>query len=105
MRHSSMSSSIAAGTRSISEWERHSPASGFRARSGIGRPPRCRAGKDAETYATDVVREQELVQRYRSHRKFSKMHEHEARLERLQAERVDAPKATKKLRLPAGALA
>ena len=27
--------------------------------------------------------ERELVQRYRSHRKFSKMHEHEARLERL----------------------
>jgi ATP-binding cassette subfamily F protein 3 len=33
------------------------------------------------------------------------MHEHESRLEKLQAERVDAPKATKKLRLPAGALA
>jgi ATP-binding cassette subfamily F protein 3 len=33
------------------------------------------------------------------------MHEHEARLERLQADRVDAPKAARKLRLPAGALA
>ena len=52
-----------------------------------------RAVKDADTHATDVAREQELVQRYRSHRKFSKMHEHEARLERLRAERVEPPRA------------
>src|SRR5512146_2270760 len=45
------------------------------------------ASKAAETQAEQIAREQELVQRYRSHRKFSKMHEHEARLERLQAER------------------
>ncbi|HEV8698139.1 MAG TPA: ATP-binding cassette domain-containing protein, partial [Candidatus Limnocylindrales bacterium] len=45
------------------------------------------------------------VQRYRSHRKFSKMHEHEARLERLQADQVAAPKASRRLRLPASALA
>ena len=64
-----------------------------------------RAVKDADTHADQIEREKELVQRYRSHRKFSKMHEHEARLERLQAERTEAPKATKKLRLPAGALA
>jgi ATP-binding cassette subfamily F protein 3 len=32
------------------------------------------------------------------------MHEHEARLERLQADRVEAPKAGRRLRLPAGAL-
>ena len=64
-----------------------------------------RAVKDADTTAEQIEREKELVQRYRSHRKFSKMHEHEARLEKLQAEKVDAPKATKKLRLPSGALA
>ncbi|HEY7130937.1 MAG TPA: ABC-F family ATP-binding cassette domain-containing protein, partial [Candidatus Limnocylindrales bacterium] len=64
-----------------------------------------RAAKDAETQAGSIEREQELVQRYRSHRKFSKMHEHEARLERLQADRVEAPKSSRKLRLPAGALA
>jgi ATP-binding cassette subfamily F protein 3 len=43
-----------------------------------------RARKDAETRAGSIEREQELVQRYRSHRKFSKMHEHERRLESLQ---------------------
>jgi len=64
-----------------------------------------RAVKDADTQADSIEREKELVQRYRSHRKFSKMHEHEARLEKLQAERVESPKATKRLRLPAGALA
>ncbi|MBA2717789.1 MAG: ABC-F family ATP-binding cassette domain-containing protein [Chloroflexi bacterium] len=64
-----------------------------------------RAVKDADTQAEQIEREKELVQRYRSHRKFSKMHEHEARLEQLQADKVEAPKATKKLRLPAGAMA
>ncbi|HEX3429132.1 MAG TPA: ABC-F family ATP-binding cassette domain-containing protein [Candidatus Limnocylindrales bacterium] len=64
-----------------------------------------RAAKDADSQAGQIERERELIQRYRSHRKFSKMHEHEARLERLQAERVDAPKAAKHLRLPTGALA
>jgi ATP-binding cassette subfamily F protein 3 len=63
-----------------------------------------RAEKDAESQAEAIEREKELVQRYRSHRKFSKMHEHEARLERLQADRVEAPKAGRRLRLPAGAL-
>ena len=43
-----------------------------------------RAVKDVETQAEAIARERELVQRYRSHRKFSKMHEHEARLERLE---------------------
>ena len=33
------------------------------------------------------------------------MHEHEARLERLQADRVETPKTSRRLRLPAGALA
>ena len=64
-----------------------------------------RAAKDAESQADQIEREKELVQRYRSHRKFSKMHEHEARLERLQAERVEAPATKRKLRLPTGALA
>jgi ATP-binding cassette subfamily F protein 3 len=50
-----------------------------------------RAAKDAETQTQSIERERELVQRYRSHRKFTKIHEHEARLERLQADRVEAP--------------
>jgi ATP-binding cassette subfamily F protein 3 len=64
-----------------------------------------RAAKDAGTQAEQIAREQELVQRYRSHRKFSKMHEHEARLERLQAERREAPRARRRLALPQSALA
>ena len=64
-----------------------------------------RATKDADTQAGSIERERELVQRYRSHRKFSKMHEHEARLERLQADRREAPRASRKLTLPQGALA
>ena len=38
-----------------------------------------RLEKDVETQTDSIARERELVQRYRSHRKFSKMHEHEAR--------------------------
>ncbi len=64
-----------------------------------------RAAKDAGTQAEQIAREQELVQRYRSHRKFSKMHEHEARLERLQADRREAPRASRRLALPQSALA
>jgi ATP-binding cassette subfamily F protein 3 len=64
-----------------------------------------RAGKEGETHAESIVREQELVQRYRSHRKFAKMHEHEARLERLQAEQVEVPRARRRLRLPGAGLA
>ena len=64
-----------------------------------------RAAKDAGTQAEQIAREQELVQRYRSHRKFSKMHEHEARLERLQAERREAPRQSRRLALPHSALA
>ena len=63
-----------------------------------------RAAKDADAGASAIAREQELVQRYRSHRKFSKMHEHEARLERLQSEAVEAPRKRRKLRLPGGGL-
>ena len=63
-----------------------------------------RTVKDVETQAEQIAREKELVQRYRSHRKFSKMHEHEARLERLEADRRDAPKSSKSMAIPAGAL-
>jgi ATP-binding cassette subfamily F protein 3 len=64
-----------------------------------------RAAKDAESQTQSIERERELVQRYRSHRKFSKMHEHEARLERLRADRIESPKSSRRLRLPTGALA
>ena len=63
-----------------------------------------RSVKEVETQAEAIAREKELIQRYRSHRKFSKMHEHEARLERLEAERRDAPRANRRLAIPAGAL-
>ena len=55
-----------------------------------------RAVKDARRRRPAIAREQELVQRYRSHRKFSKMHEHEARLDRLQGEQVEAPRRARK---------
>jgi len=63
-----------------------------------------RTVKDVETQAERIAREKELVQRYRSHRKFSKMHEHEARLERLEAERSDIPRSTRKMAIPTAAL-
>ena len=63
-----------------------------------------RATKEAGTQADQIERERELVQRYRSHRKFSKMHEHEARLERLLEERRVAPRSMRKLALPQTAL-
>ena len=63
-----------------------------------------RAVKEAETQAGAIAREQELVQRYRSHRKFSKMHEHKARLERLQGDRREAPRRTRRLTVPQAAL-
>jgi ATP-binding cassette, subfamily F, member 3 len=63
-----------------------------------------RAAKEGESQAESIARERELVQRYRSHRKFSKMHEHEARLERLQAEQVETPKGRRRLRLPSAGL-
>ena len=63
-----------------------------------------RLDKDVSTQAEQIAREQELVQRYRSHRKYAKMHEHEARLARLQEARIEAPKAARKLRLPTAAL-
>jgi len=63
-----------------------------------------RLAKDVEGQAEQIAREQQLVQRYRSHRKFAKMHEHEARLERLQSARAEVPRAGRKLRLAGAAL-
>jgi ATP-binding cassette subfamily F protein 3 len=64
-----------------------------------------RALKESESTADAIARERELVQRYRSHRKYSKMHEHEARLERLEAGRAETPRSSRRLRLPTAALA
>ncbi|OGO55497.1 MAG: hypothetical protein A2V84_03245, partial [Chloroflexi bacterium RBG_16_70_13] len=63
------------------------------------------AVRSADSHQQQVARERELVQTYRSHRKITKMHEHEARLERLEAQAVEAPKARRRLRLPGTALA
>ncbi|MBA2557662.1 MAG: ABC-F family ATP-binding cassette domain-containing protein, partial [Chloroflexi bacterium] len=59
---------------------------------------------DADVQATAAAREQELIQRYRSHRKYTKMHEHERRLEQLQSARIDRPKAGARLALRTEAL-
>ena len=64
-----------------------------------------RTVKDVGTQAESIARERELIQRYRSHRKFPKMHEHEARLEKLLAEKQEAPKAGRKLAIPNASLA
>ncbi len=64
-----------------------------------------RAEREAESHDDAIAREVELVQRYRSQRKHVKMHEHEARLERLREQRVETPKSGKALRLPGNALA
>ena len=64
-----------------------------------------RLAKDVDSQAEQIAREQQLVQRYRSHRKFSKMHEHEARLDRLQSARVEVARPGRRLRLAGAALA
>jgi ATP-binding cassette, subfamily F, member 3 len=65
-----------------------------------------RAEKEEETQVQQIEREVELVQRYRSQRKHTKMHEHEARLERLREEKTDAPrKSSRSLRLHGRAMA
>ena len=63
-----------------------------------------RLGKDVESQAEAIARERELVQRYRSHRKFAKMHEHEARLERLEGARIETPRAGRRLKLGTSSL-
>jgi ATP-binding cassette subfamily F protein 3 len=62
-----------------------------------------RAAEDAEDRAGAIARERELVQLYRHQRKYSKMHEHEARLEALQP--LEKRHADARLRLPTEALA
>ena len=63
-----------------------------------------RQRKDADTQAEQVAREKELIQRYRSHRKYAKMHEHERRLEALEGARTEAPKRHQRMAVPAQAL-
>jgi ATP-binding cassette subfamily F protein 3 len=63
-----------------------------------------RQRKDAEGSVDAAARERELIQRYRSHRKYAKMHEHERRLEQIEEARVDAPKRMARLALPGTAL-
>jgi ATP-binding cassette subfamily F protein 3 len=62
-----------------------------------------RADEDAEDRAGQITRERELVQLYRHQRKFSKMHEHEARLEALQP--LEKRRSDARLKLPTEALA
>ncbi|MGD0121076.1 MAG: ribosomal protection-like ABC-F family protein [Candidatus Limnocylindrales bacterium] len=62
-----------------------------------------RASDEAEARAGAIARERELVQLYRHQRKFSKMHEHEARLEAL--EPLEKRRSEARLRLPTEALA
>jgi ATP-binding cassette subfamily F protein 3 len=58
----------------------------------------------ADSTASAIAREEELVQRYRSQRKHVKMHEHERRLAQLRAGRPAASRSTSALRLPAQSL-
>jgi ATP-binding cassette subfamily F protein 3 len=62
------------------------------------------AAKSADTHEQQIQRERELIQTYRSHRKMAKMHEHEARLERLLEARQETPRSQRKLKLPTTAL-
>ena len=63
-----------------------------------------RQRKDAETQSDQIAREQELVQRYRSQRKHTKMHEHERRLDALSRSGSTAPRRSARLALPTAAL-
>ncbi|CAN5776227.1 ABC-F family ATP-binding cassette domain-containing protein [soil metagenome] len=63
-----------------------------------------RQQRDAESVRQQVEREDELIQRYRSHRKYSKMHEHERRREALAGQQVDGPSRQQQLRLGGQAL-
>jgi len=57
------------------------------------------AERDAERRAKEIARERDLIQTYRSHRKYSKMHEHERRLAAI--EPVVAPKRRATLKISA----
>ena len=56
-----------------------------------------RLRRDAESREIEIAKEQALVQTYRSQRKHGKMHEHEARLARL--DRISTPREGPALRL------
>jgi ATP-binding cassette subfamily F protein 3 len=56
-----------------------------------------RTRREADARDDEIAREQQLIQRYRSQRKHGKMHEHEARLERL--DRIETPRAGRSLKL------
>ncbi len=58
--------------------------------------------RQAESTQDAAAREAELVQNYRSHRNYAKMHEHERRLAAIQ--QVDAPRPGRRLKLPQGGL-
>jgi ATP-binding cassette, subfamily F, member 3 len=58
-----------------------------------------RQRKEAEEHRTAMAREEELIGRYRSHRKHVKMHEHERRLEQLRAAALDDPARQHRLSL------
>ena len=58
--------------------------------------------KQAESAQDAVARELELIQNYRSHRNYAKMHEHERRLAAIRP--VDSPRPGRRMRLPQGAL-
>ncbi len=56
-----------------------------------------RQRREADARVAEIAKEQALVQTYRSQRKHGKMHEHEARLARL--DRIDVPRSGPSLRL------
>ena len=64
-----------------------------------------RAAVEAESHQDAIVRETELVQRYRSQRKHVKMHEHEARLEKLKDTKVVTARSGRTLKLHGAAMA
>jgi ATP-binding cassette subfamily F protein 3 len=63
-----------------------------------------RALREAESLTGAIEKEVDLVQKYRSQRKHTKMHEHEARLERLKDAKVETPRGGRALRLKGQAL-
>ena len=63
-----------------------------------------RARKDAEGLKERAAHERELVQRFRSHRNYAKMHEHERRLEAMAATSIEEPRRGPVLALPTQAL-
>ena len=58
--------------------------------------------KQSDAAQDQAARELELIQNYRSHRNYSKMHEHERRLAAIR--QVDTPRAARRMALPTGAL-